>query len=213
MVVSNKSLDIKKCRLKIFNRFFTFFIFFHFFFFFLILPPFFFFAGFSFFVARSGMKRVRTQRNVTQVQLSIGFISFFFFFYFGGRWMGKIVRFMRVMWNPGHVSVRVRVFGRVSRAGGTLKFGSFPLPQFHTRSSFLSLFFFFLFLYISIYMCVYIYTHTHTHTHTRTHARTHTHTHTHIYINLTSVISPRFERATVRSVVMRSTRRTFDRVK
>lgn len=98
--------------------------------------------------------------------------------------MGKIVRFMRVMWNPGHVSVRVRVFGRVSRARGTLKFGSFPLPQFHTRSSFLS-------LYIYTYTTIYIY----------------------IYINLTCVISPRFERAAVRSVVMRSTRRTFDRVK
>lgn len=77
MVVSNKSLDIKKCRLKIFNRFllfsffFSFFFFFHFSFQYLL-----FFAGFSFAVARSGVKRVRTQRNVTPVQVSIGFILF-----------------------------------------------------------------------------------------------------------------------------------------
>lgn len=37
------------------------------------------------------------------------------------------------MWNPGHVSVRVRVFERVSLVRGThFKFGSVSASQFHS---------------------------------------------------------------------------------
>ena len=86
MVVSNESVDIKYCRL----RFLIVFYFFRFFF--LVLT----FCCCFFWFARS-------------VQVSIGFI------FTRGRWMGKIVRFTRATWNPGHVFIRVLVLERVSR--------------------------------------------------------------------------------------------------
>lgn len=98
MVVSNESVDIKNCRLRFLIVFLLFSLFFNAYVLLLFLL-----------VCKVRDETAQTQRNVTPVQVSIGFT------FTRGRWMGKIVRFTRAIWNPGHVSVHVHVLERVSR--------------------------------------------------------------------------------------------------